>query len=137
MARGNPSSRWQIRPTCGPLEAVNSATVSSKSDSNRPYSAYEKCLGIAATSLADDGTTEIRAPYSGHGRIALSAPSQDMIPALHNPPTRFGTWGAAHAGYPEMHYLAGHNHLSPAQSIGTELPEVGRMVAGFVTRVTG
>jgi arylformamidase len=35
-----------------------------------------------------------------------------------------------------MHYLAGHNHLSPAQSIGTGLPEVGRMVAGFVRRVT-
>ncbi len=47
-----------------------------------------------------------------------------------------GAWGVAHAGYPEMHYLAGHNHLSPAQSIGTEMPEVERMVAGFVRRVT-
>lgn len=47
-----------------------------------------------------------------------------------------GAWGVAHAGYPEMHYLAGHNHLSPAQSIGTEVTEVGRMVAGFVRRVT-
>ena len=47
-----------------------------------------------------------------------------------------GAWGVAHAGYPEMHYLAGHNHLSPAQSIGTEVREVERMVAGFVRRVT-
>jgi acetyl esterase/lipase len=47
-----------------------------------------------------------------------------------------GAWGVAKAAYPEMHYLAGHNHLSPAQSIGTGLPEVGRMVAGFVRRVT-
>jgi triacylglycerol lipase len=47
-----------------------------------------------------------------------------------------GAWGVAHAGYPEMHYLAGHNHLSPAQSIGGEVQEVERMVAGFVRRVT-
>lgn len=47
-----------------------------------------------------------------------------------------GAWGVAHAAYPEMHYLAGHNHLSPAQSIGSEVKAVGRMVAGFVRRVT-
>ncbi len=41
-----------------------------------------------------------------------------------------GAWGVAHAGYPEMHYLAGHNHLSPAQSVGSELPAMGRMMAG-------
>jgi len=47
-----------------------------------------------------------------------------------------GAWGVAHAGYPEMHYLAGHNHLSPAQSIGSEIKSVERMIAGFVRRVT-
>ena len=47
-----------------------------------------------------------------------------------------GAWGVAHAAYPEMHYLAGHNHLSPAQSIGSETKSVERMVAGFVRRVT-
>ena len=47
-----------------------------------------------------------------------------------------GAWGVAHAAYPEMHYLAGHNHLSPAQSIGSEIKSVERMVAGFVRRVT-
>lgn len=47
-----------------------------------------------------------------------------------------GAWGVAHAAYPEMHYLAGHNHLSPAQSVGSELPAIGRMMAGFVKRVT-
>lgn len=47
-----------------------------------------------------------------------------------------GAWGVAHAAYPEMHYLAGHNHLSPAQSIGSDIKAVGRMVAGFVRRVT-
>ena len=47
-----------------------------------------------------------------------------------------GAWGVAHAAYPEMHYLAGHNHLSPAQSIGGEIKSIERMVAGFVRRVT-
>jgi arylformamidase len=47
-----------------------------------------------------------------------------------------GAWGVAHAGYPEMYYLAGHNHLSPAQSIGSEIGSVARMVTGFVRRVT-
>lgn len=47
-----------------------------------------------------------------------------------------GAWGVAHAAFPEMHYLAGHNHLSPALSIGSEVKAVGRMVAGFVRRVT-
>src|SRR5690606_25764493 len=47
-----------------------------------------------------------------------------------------GAWGSAHGSYPEMHYLAGHNHLSPAQSIGTEIKSVERLVANFVRRVT-
>lgn len=46
-----------------------------------------------------------------------------------------GAWGLAKGGYPEMHYLAGHNHLSPAQSVGSELPATGRMIVEFVKRV--
>ena len=64
----------------------------------RPYGAYEKCFGIAATSFANDGVTEIRAPYTGWGQIALCAPSQDQVPTVHNPPTGFMPWGADHAG---------------------------------------
>lgn len=44
-------------------------------------------------------------------------------------------WIEAKGTYPEMHYLAGHNHLSPAVSIGSDEREVERMVAGFVDRV--
>lgn len=46
-------------------------------------------------------------------------------------------WTTAHGRYPEMQYLSGHNHLSPALSIGSAHDEVERMVAGFVRRVTG
>jgi hypothetical protein len=64
----------------------------------RPYGAYEKCFGIAGTSYADDGITEIRAPYSGWGQIALSSPTQDQAPTVHNPPTGFMPWGCDHLG---------------------------------------
>lgn len=47
-----------------------------------------------------------------------------------------GSWGEAHGTYPEMRFLSGHNHLSPAQCIGTGMKVVERMVAGFVRRVT-
>lgn len=49
-----------------------------------------------------------------------------------------GEWGRAKGSYPEMHLLSGHNHLSPALSIGSgEITEVEGMLAGFVKRVTG
>lgn len=48
-----------------------------------------------------------------------------------------GAWGVAKARYPEMHYLAGHNHLSPAQSVGSDVKTVERMIVDFVRRVTG
>lgn len=40
----------------------------------RPWGAYEKSFAIAGTSFANDGVTEIRAPYSGWGQIALCSP---------------------------------------------------------------
>ena len=52
----------------------------------RPYGAYEKCLGIAGTSIGDDGVSEVRFPFSGWGQIAFAAPTQDTSPTTHNPP---------------------------------------------------
>ena len=46
-------------------------------------------------------------------------------------------WYAARGRYPEMHYLAGHNHLSPGLSVGSDQTEVERMLAGFVARAAG
>ena len=47
-----------------------------------------------------------------------------------------GAWGLAKGAYPEMHYLAGHNHLTPSQSLGTPVKDVETLVADFVGRVT-
>lgn len=45
-------------------------------------------------------------------------------------------WQQAKGRLPEMHYLSGHNHLTPALSVGSEHRETERMMAGFVRRVT-
>lgn len=38
----------------------------------------------------------------------------------------------ARGDWPRMHYLAGHNHLSPVQILGTEGDEVGPILARFI-----
>lgn len=48
-----------------------------------------------------------------------------------------GEWGAARGEFPRLHYLEGHNHLSPALSLGSPEKEVEELIADFVRRVTG
>lgn len=100
----------------------------------RPYGAYEKCFGIAATSFADDGVTEIRGPYSGWGQIALCSPSQDAYIAghsFHNPPTNFAPWGAHHLGAGNLpSYATAQTTLSAATAAGATVLSVAS-VAGF------
>lgn len=76
----------------------------------RPWAAYANTFGMAASSIDDDGSTEIRAPYSGFGPAELCAPSHDEYVGglpLHNPPGNYAPWSAdligtgnlvAHAG---------------------------------------
>jgi hypothetical protein len=67
----------------------------------RPYAGYERSFGTAATTLADDGVTEIRAPYSGWGSVELSAPSHDEFVgggSVHNPPQHYAPWSCALPG---------------------------------------
>ncbi len=97
----------------------------------RPYGAYEKCFGIAGTSIDDDGVTEIRAPYSGWGQIALCSPSQDAMPTVHNPPTGYMPWGAAHAGTGNLiSFAQSQTTLSAATLAGANALTVAN-VAGF------
>ncbi|MFM1887191.1 MAG: hypothetical protein RL026_2348 [Pseudomonadota bacterium] len=43
-------------------------------------------------------------------------------------------WHARHGVYPPLEYLAGHNHLSPAQAIGSPDDDLGPRVAAFIER---
>ena len=44
-------------------------------------------------------------------------------------------WAAAKREYAPMHLLAGHNHLSPGLSIGSDEQESEQLIAGFVRRL--
>jgi hypothetical protein len=98
---------------------------------SRPYGAYEKCFGIAGTSLANDGVTEIRYPFSGWGQIALCSPTQDDIPTIHNPPTGYMPWGAHHLGLGNLiSFAQSQTTLSAAAAAGATALNVVS-VAGF------
>jgi arylformamidase len=46
-----------------------------------------------------------------------------------------GEWGTAKGEFAPVHLLAGHNHLSPATSLGSPVLEVGELIADFVGQV--
>jgi triacylglycerol lipase len=48
-----------------------------------------------------------------------------------------GEWGAAKGEFAPVHLLSGHNHLSPATSMGTSETETEALVSAFVTRIAG
>jgi hypothetical protein len=62
----------------------------------RPWAAYEKTFAISASTLANDGVTEVFTNYSGFGGagiVDLCVPSQDEYLGarpLHNPPQNYG-----------------------------------------------
>lgn len=64
----------------------------------RPYGAYERTFSCAASTLDSSGN-EIRAPYSGWGRVAWCTPSNSHVPMRpHNPPHSYATWTASFLG---------------------------------------
>lgn len=86
--------------------------------SSRPWGAYEKSFGIAGTTLDNDGVTEVRATMSGWGSIALSSPTEDYG-GVHNPPTGYCTWGAAHTGEGNLpSYPAITTMMTAASAVG-------------------
>lgn len=64
----------------------------------RPWAAYGKTFSCGASSLANDGTTEVIAAYSGSGTLLnFVAPSHDAYVGsspFHNPPANYGAWTA-------------------------------------------
>jgi hypothetical protein len=102
----------------------------------RPYGAYEKCFGIAGTSFANDGVTEIRAPFSGWGNIALCSPTQDQLNTVHNPPTGFMPWGAAHEGDGNLiSYPEAQSTLTAAAAAGATSLNVANVSAFAVNSI--
>ncbi|HYO12946.1 MAG TPA: S8 family serine peptidase, partial [Thermoanaerobaculia bacterium] len=100
----------------------------------RPWAAYEKTFGMAASTLANDGVTEIRAPYSGFGPVELCAPSHDEYVlglAVHNPPDHYGTWSCQLLGNGKLiGHAATQTTLTAAATTGQTVLTVAS-VAGF------
>jgi len=97
--------------------------------------------GGAIAYFGEDRRTWARASCAA-GLLSADVPLMftvsELDPADHQTQAAqmVGAWGLAHAAYPQMHLLAGHNHVSPVLSIGTPEREVERLIASFVRRVT-
>lgn len=74
--------------------SVGNYATNSNFHLQRPWAAYGKTFACGASSLGNNGTTEIIAAYSGSGTLLdFCAPSHDAYVgdgALHNPPQNYG-----------------------------------------------
>jgi subtilisin family serine protease len=107
---------------------------------DRPWGMYERCFSIAASSLGNDGVTEVRANYSNFGSATeFCAPSHDAYVGgapLHNPPANYGTFAATDTDSPEGHGTVGRptvqTTLSANANAGANTVTVNN-VAGMAT----
>ena len=100
----------------------------------RPWSMYDRCFGVAASTLANDGVTEVKAGYSNFGStVDWCAPSNDNQ-GIHNPPMAFGAHAATIEDAPEGSAIPGHpaqqTTLSAAAAVGATVLTLAN-AAGF------
>lgn len=78
---------------------------------DRPWGMYNKCFSIAASTLGNDGVTEIQAGYSNFSSVTeFCAPSHDAYMGgspLHNPNGNFAPFTATPTSAPEGHGTVG------------------------------
>jgi subtilisin family serine protease len=100
----------------------------------RPWSMYDRCFGVAASTLGNDGVTEIKAAYSNFGStVDWCAPSNDNE-GRHNPPGMFGAHSATIENAPNGDAICGHpaqqTTLAAAAAAGATVLTLAS-VAGF------
>lgn len=79
---------------------------------DRPWSMYGRCFGVTASTLANDGVTEVQSGYSNFGStVDFCAPTNDVLGVTHNPPGNFGAHTATIEAAPEGDAVPGR----PAQ----------------------
>lgn len=67
----------------------------------RPWASYAKTMAVAASTLANDGVTEVRANYSNFGNaVDFCAPSSSG--GIHNPPQGYGAISADFVGLGDL-----------------------------------
>ena len=82
------------RGSRGCLAIFSAGNSNQNIENNRPYGSYERSFSCAASTL-DPARNEIRAFYSGWGKVAWCAPSNSTVPVLHNPPNSYAVWTAS------------------------------------------
>ena len=95
----------------------------------RPWSMYERCFGVAASTLDNTGVTEIKAGYSDFGStVDFCAPSDDNQ-GIHNPPQAFGANAATIQAEPDGDAIPGRpdnqTTLTAAAAVGATVVTVG------------
>lgn len=96
---------------------------------NRPWSMYDRCFCVAASTVANNGIMELRPAYSSFGAtVDFCAPSDDNQ-GPHDPPAAYGAHTATILSTPKGHALPGH------PDIRTSLTAAA--AAGAVTVVVG
>ncbi len=100
----------------------------------RPWSMYDRCFGVAASTVGNDGVTEIKASYSNFGStVDWCAPSNDNE-GVHNPPQVFGALAATIQAAPGGDAVPGHpalqTTLAAAAAVGATTLTLAS-VAGF------
>jgi subtilisin family serine protease len=101
---------------------------------HRPWGMYDRCFCVSASTLANDGVTEVKADYSSFGStVDWCAPSSDNE-GRHNPPGVFGAHTATIIAAPEGDAICGHparqTTLAAAAAAGATLLSL-TSVAGF------
>jgi subtilisin family serine protease len=92
----------------------------------RPWAMYERCFGVSASTLANDGVTEVKASYSSYGStVDFCAPSSSVAEGdVHDPPNGYGALAATRLAGPSAlaQALPGHpdrqTKLSAAAAAG-------------------
>jgi subtilisin family serine protease len=76
---------------------------------DRPWSMYDRCFGVAASTIANDGVTETRATYSNFGStVDWCIPSSSDLTGLHSPPASYGVLAATILDAPAGMPVCGH-----------------------------
>ncbi len=94
----------------------------------RPWGMYKKCMSVSASTLGNDGVTEIKASYSSFGTpVSFCAPSNDN--EGHHPPTGYGAFTAT-----ILNASAGNDGNTPRnREIQTTLSANAAIGAGSIT----
>jgi subtilisin family serine protease len=108
---------------------------------DHPWATYDRCLCVSASTLANDGVTEVKASYSNFGStVDFCAPSASIGEwVVHDPPWRYGAHAATNIRklsllLEDAHALPGHpdrqTKLTMAAALGDKTVTVDT-VAGL------